>query len=226
MSGIKIQKEKSFFEGETITTHPAFGVIGLSRVSSAPSVNLFGSAVKHGHYFELTIKTARRNSSGTSEERHRGEKELIRVAFSGVQLGELLTSANVGDGAPCTLIRVGGESMPVIPDIDNFKVESQKQYTEQLNRTFEKSKAIIKKAEEMVRNGLPKKADKEEFLSLINMLGNDINSGLGFAGACFDEKVERVVSQAKGEVEAFVDHKIRSAGLVALANDPIVQIEI
>jgi len=123
---------KAAFRGEVKETHPAFGLIGLSRVSCSPSAVLFGSAVKHGHYVELTIKEAERHSS-IYRDFNFGRTELIKVAFSGTQLGELLTSMNVGDGVPCTITRFNGESRPRIEEFSTVQKESQDQMAEKLN---------------------------------------------------------------------------------------------
>lgn len=73
--------------------------------------------------------------------------------------------------------------------------------------------------------GSPKKAEKEELLSLLTQLSHGIGGNIEFAGKCFDEKMEKMVSQAKGEVETFINSKIHAAGMEALGAKPIIEIE-
>ena len=211
-------------DGEVAETHPAFGMISLTRTTCSPAAVLFGSAVRHGQFIAITIKEAQR-CANSSNDWYFGRKELIRVVISGTQLGDMLTSMNVGDGVPCTIERFNGEGRPRIEEFNTIQAEAQAQMSDQLDRTFEKSKDLLEKARTIVEKGAPKKADKEELLSLLTQLSYGIGSNIKFAGKCFDEKVEKMVTQAKGEVESFISNKIHSAGLEALGAKPVVEIE-
>lgn len=222
---MQIHREKKGISGDGVTeTHPAFGMISLCRTSCSPPQVLFGSAVKHSNYISLTIKEASRESS-SSHDWYFGKHELIRVEISGTQLGDMLASMNVGDGVPCTIQRFNGESRPQIEEFSTIQKEAQEQMEVKLNQTFEASKILLAKARGIVEKGAPKKADKEELLSLLTQLSYGIGGNIAFAGKCFDEKVEKMVTQAKGEVETFISSKIHSAGLAALGGKPLVEIE-
>lgn len=222
---MKIHREKKgISDGGVTETHPAFGMIALSRTTCHPPAVLFGSSVKHGNFISITIKEAQRESS-PSHDWYFGRGELIRVVISGTQLGDMLSSMNVGDGVPCTIERFNGESRPKIEEFSTVQAEAQEQMKQQLDATFEKSRELVKKAAELVKAGLPKKAEKEELLSLLTRISHGIGGNLEYAGKCFDEKVEKMVTQAKGEVESFIASKVHSAGLEALGAKPIIQIE-
>lgn len=224
---MKVERESggSPIEGSTVERHPAFGMISLCRTTCSPTSVLFGSAVKHGNYISLTIKEAERHASN-SHDFYFGRKELIRVIISGTQLGDMLTSMNAGDGVPCTIQRFNGEGRPPIEEFFTVQDEAQAQMAQQLDQLFEKSKVLLDKARGIVEKGSPKKAEKEELLSLLTQLNHGIGSNLRFAGKCFDEKVEKMMTQAKGEVEAFISNRIHSAGLDALVNNkPLLEIE-
>lgn len=211
--------------GDVEESHPAFGMVSLSRVSCNPPANLFGSSVRHGHYITLTIKEAKRQTS-PYKDWYFGRGELITVAISGTQLGEMLSSMNVGDGVPCTIERFNGEGRPRIEEFTTVQDEAQQQMKEQLNTLFERSKELVAKAQELVKGGAPKKSDREGLLDILTQLSHGISCNLDYAGKCFDEKMERTVMQAKGEVETFINSKIHAAGLRALGADKkIVEIE-
>lgn len=222
---MKILREvgKGVREGEVVESHPAFGMIGLSRVSSR-SVVLFGSAVKHDHFLELTIKGATRHTS-IWKDWYFGREELIRVSISGTQLGELLSSMNVGDGVPCTITRFNGEGMPRIEEFSTVQEEAQAQMDEQLSSLLKASKELLERAQTIVKAGAPRKADKEELLSLLTQLSHGIGENINYASKCFEEKMEKTIMQAKGEVETFINSKIQAAGLAALQGKPLVEIE-
>ena len=222
---MKIHREKKGLStGDVTETHPAFGMISLCRTTSTPSAVLFGSAVKHGHYISLTIKEAER-TAGQTHDWYFGRRELIRVVISGTQLGDMLSSMNVGDGVPCTIERFNGECRPRIEEFSTVQAQAQEQMEADLDRLFSKSKILLERAREIVTAGAPKKADKEELLSMLTQLSHGIGGNIKFAGKCFDEKVEKMVTQAKGEVETFINSKIHSAGLEALGAKPLVEIE-
>lgn len=224
---MKITREKGIgiVDDSVEESHPAFGMISLNRTSCSPAAVLFGSAVKHGNFLSLTIKEAKRESS-LSHDFYFARGELIRIAISGTQLGDLLSSMNMGDGIPCTIERFNGESRPRIEEFSTIQEEAQKQMEEKLARLFEDSKKLLSRAKGIIEKGAPKKADKEELLSLLTQLSHGIGGNIEFAGKCFDEKVEKMVTQAKGEVETFISSKIHSAGLDALKNgQPIIELE-
>jgi len=224
---MKITREKGrgMIDNSVTESHPAFGMISLSRTTCSPPAVLFGSAVKHGSYISLVIKEASRETD-LYRDWYFSRDELIRIVISGTQLGEMLSSMNVGEGVPCTIERFNGESRPSIEEFSTVQEEAQKQMEGKLDKLFESSKELLSKAQAIVKQGAPKKADKEELLSLLTQLSHGIGSNMAFAGKCFDEKVEKVVTQAKGEVESFINSKIHSAGLDALrGGQPIIQLD-
>ena len=225
VDAMKIRREKKGITDDGVTeTHPAFGMISLCRTTCSPPSVLFGSAVKHGSYISLTIKEASRETS-SSHDWYFGKKELVRVCISGNQLGEMLSSMNIGDGVPCTIERFNSESRPRIEEFSTVQTEAQKQMEDQLDTVYQKSKDLLEKARVIIEKGAPKKADKEELLSLLTQLSHGIGGNVKYAGKCFDEKIGKMVTQAKGEVESFISSKIHSAGLEALAKQPLVEIE-
>jgi len=205
-------------------SHPAYGLVGLCRTTCSPGMNLFGSSVKHGNYISLTIKRAKKEHS-LSRDWYFGGDELIKISISGVQLGELLTSMNVGDGVPCTIERFNGEGVPDIPAGTTVTEEYHEEFVQQVRATNERSKKLIAKAEEILKTGgTIKKDERSQLLGHLHHLNMEIGSSLEFMAKSFDEKMEKTVGQAKGEVEAFISNKIHSAGLKALGA-PVVELE-
>jgi len=220
----KKEQTNTFGDNDIKETHPAFGMISLSRCSCTPSANLFGSAVQHGHFITLSIKKAHRTTS-VYKDWYSADEELIQVCITGNQLGDLLTSMNVGDGVPCTLNRVMGKGIPDIAEESNILKEAQDQMVEKLKKNFEVTDKMVTRAEELLKSSTPlKKSEKEELLWNLTQIKRGLVSNVEYAGKCFNEKTEKLILQAKGEVETYINTKITSAGLQALGGTPIVEI--
>lgn len=200
-------------------THPAYGVIGISRAGwNGGGVQLFGSSIRHNNTIRLCIKTAERSSNDNYEFIH-GNKTLIEVELSGTQLGDLLTSMNQGDGVPCTIRRREENwNIPFIKDQETPISESTQAMKDQVTAVMKRADGMIVKAKEMLDTKTINKTQMKELMDSLDMLRQEIRSNLPFVTDCFDRKVEKTITQAKGEVEAFVSSTIRNAGLEAIAN--------
>ncbi len=101
--------------GYTKLSHPAFGMIGLSQVSSTGAV-LVGSSVKHQHCLELTIKEATRHKDNYHEH-WMGGPTVCKVALSHSQLAEMLSISIMEMAFPVPLNLYGetlAEDLPLL----------------------------------------------------------------------------------------------------------------
>jgi hypothetical protein len=200
-------------------THPAYGIVGLSRGQCSPPMSLFGSSIKHSHFITLRIHTAEKDCNGDYSFIH-ARKPLVEVMLSGTQLGEMLSSMNVGDGVPCTIrMTENNWNIPAILDEETPISESRKSMNDRLNTVMEKTDRMIADVNALLKD--KKSANKGELTALTNqlaMIRQDIFSNLPFVAKCFDEKIEKTVQYAKGEVDTFVAHTLRAAGMDAIAS--------
>jgi hypothetical protein len=216
MIGRKGKRKK--MDKEEKKNHESYGLIELSRVSG--DATLFGSCVRHQHYISLTISRAEQVRS-LHEDRIYGRDELIRVSFSTVQLGELLTNMNVSGGVPCTLERIMDDkgkykSIPPPPDT----ATKQETYVEEFKRdaaaVTTELKALLKRMEELETKASVTKTERREISAGLTKAIMEIESNMPFILTQFNEKVEKVVGEAKGEIEAFQSEMLRRSGLEAL----------
>lgn len=209
----------SYREGEVEITHPAFATIGLSRCTCSPSIELFGSNVKHSTFIKLEIKEAKKYTDGYSEHIF-GNKTICEVILSGNQLGDLLSSMNVGSGVPCTLQRRETNwDIPMIKNQENPVDESRKVFKERLAKLAEKSIEAANKADKILSSKKPiTKKEMEEVKSYLYKIKQELNSNIPYMNTCFEEKVETTISHAKSEVDSFVQTVINHAGLNAIKN--------
>src|SRR5437868_8231795 len=95
--------------------HPAFGMIGASRVShSPPGAVLFDSDVQHQHYVVVRVRTAARRRDLNRDYLY-ADQQIVEVAMSEAQWASFVSSMNTGDGVPCTLTARGLEPVPGMP---------------------------------------------------------------------------------------------------------------
>jgi hypothetical protein len=208
-------------DGE-VFEHESYGLIRFGRISSNRGVPLFGSSIRHGEVIRLSVKRAEMIRD-LHYDRHHGTDELIEVDMSLSQFVEAITSMNTS-GVPCTLHAVNGQLMAECPyqsKREQFQTEFEadcKRFGEQIDH--------IEDTLNIVLTTKPNKGHIQNLLNQVRMLRQGIESNLPFIVTQFNEQMDNTVKEAKGEVEAFVQHKILSAGLEALQNSvPLVQIE-
>jgi hypothetical protein len=222
------------FLDEPEEKHPSFGVAGFSRRTGG-NFNLFGSSIKHGNTICLTIKRASRRRSLSNYWIH-GNEQLIEVLFSPNQFAQLLTSMNVGDGVPCTLQYVGRERMPDCPSVE-IREEFQREFEEDVRKVTAGARTALKEITQIFNTKASiGKADRAEILSKINRLINLLTDSIPFVQGQFNEAMDGTVTEARAEVESFIDNKIQSLGIQALNDEvqkalaatrdsPVLQIE-
>lgn len=186
-------------------THPAYGMIGASRVtSSPPGVAMFGSDFQHQRFVKVTIMRGELSRS-LSEDRHRGVGvPLVEVALSEAQWATFVSAMNIGHGVPCTLEIADGERLPGIePTTDR-----REQINAEVIDTMRDALTTLEELREAApTNKLKKKVD---------MAIQQIKSNIPFVAKQFDEHVENTVEKAKIEVNAYVTQAIQRAGITAL----------
>jgi hypothetical protein len=128
----RIEKRDGRVE-EEVETHPAYGQITASRVSSSPRTLLYGSEFGHGHYIVVTIKGSELHRS-VGRDWHMARDEIISVALSESQWATFLSTLNHGSGSCCTIEHVLRKQVPAIAS----KKDRHKQFGSEVNDRFEK----------------------------------------------------------------------------------------
>jgi hypothetical protein len=199
--------------------HPSYGMVSLHRIQSTGTV-LFGSSVEHNHFVNLSITRASLNRHLHREWYHPRET-LIEVNLSAVQLAEMLTNINTS-GVPCTISRCIEGDLVSVPEPDN--VSRQEQYVEEFKeRTGRVAKLLdeaLGQANAMAEMPRATKGDRLRMVKLMESVQQEIKSNLPFLLQSFNEKVEEVVRDAKGEIKAHVDQVVQAAGLEAGSVQP------
>jgi hypothetical protein len=190
--------------------HPAYGMISLHNTSVSPSTDLFGSKVKHNSYVSLTISTAE-VSRDLNTDWYYSDKVICRVALSKLQLSELLFSVG-GEGVPCTLENYrdpdNGEWVPFQKCPGEPK--AQLAYEEFKKKASEATKPLDSAEDfiaEAIKKGRMGKMDLEKLLNMVGSAKMGVEQNLPYVAKCFDEHVEKTVTEAKSIIESFADSK-------------------
>lgn len=194
-------------------THPAYALIGASRVSSSTGAVLFGSDARHQHFIQIRIKKASLTRHVSSDWIHGDREEYIEVELSEAQWATFISTLNVGEGVPCTLNHIRGEQMPYITPtetkVDEFNAEMRKD----LDKT-------ISLMEEALTEAKTRK-QRETIEAAIRTM----KSSVPFVATQFSEHVETKLEKAKIEAEAYMTRAFMRAGIETLGGTPMPVIE-
>jgi hypothetical protein len=183
--------------------HPAWGVIGASRVQSTGTY-LFDSDMRHQHYVVVTLRQARRTRD-LNHDRIMADSRLpiVEVAMSEAQWASFVSSMNTGDGVPCTIERRDGQRAPGFPHEARL-AESMREVSEAADKSLE----AIREAFALVEA----KPTKANIRNLGIVLGN-APASMRFAASSLTEHAENVVQRARADLEAMVVAKAAQIGL-------------
>lgn len=218
--------------GYMIHSHPAFGVI---RVSNPQGVRtLFGSDTEHGDYIEIEVVPAKLKR-GLNTDWFQGEsRPIVSIAMSHAQFVSMIQSSGKGSGTPCTIQYAPKDmnsSTVSVPRIDPVQSKTDLIKSE-IQHNAEKAIELAEKAidhlqhkySELKSNNAMTKKDLATLEPLIRLAKTKIGtlpSNLKFALTCAGETIDKAVHDAKIEIEASAEHKLRQIGLEAINKDPI-----
>ncbi len=206
-------KEPGVVRDHELYTHPAFGMVGVSRVSATPGVTLFGTDFLHQGFMRLTVHTAVLER-GLSHDRTYARRRLVELDLSEAQWAQFVSSPNIGDGVACTLRVYDQTVVPGIPyrvQANVFSQEIKQDLQELLNHVHSAQAAV-----EEDLHGVSK-IKTERLREALRKLEQDVRSNLPFVARSFGRYMEDTVQHAKVEISSYALQAIQRAGLEALA---------
>lgn len=210
-----------------ILKHPAFGMIGFSRVSGGENV-LFGSSVKHNDRVVMTLKHGEQDRH-LHRDGYYGRGLITEVEMSYSQFAECITAMNVGDGVPCTIKYTEKDGdIPAIAENNSKREQFRNEFSDTIFKAMEQVQDQINEIQKSLddKKSLGVK-DRKEMISKLQQVKYNIGSNLDFCVKQFDEQMEKTTLEAKGEIEAFCQNKINSIAQAALVEnrEKIVKLE-
>lgn len=197
-------------------SHPSYGMIRFSRISGRPPY-FFGSELPQDHYIELTIEGGELQRDLSNDWYHSDHRRIIECRMTANQFSELITSLNIGCGVPCTLQYVDDKAILQ----ENSKAETKKEYThrsfkERMKEFSGRFRGFQDKVKEITKKQVIAKKDKEEINNVVESLFTELNRNIPFFLECFQKHMDKVVVEAKMEVENTIMHKVTMLGLDSL----------
>lgn len=183
-------------------THPAFGMVHLTRPSASPGAVLFDSEITHQRYVSMTITAATRRRSLNRDWIHDGPRK-IEVAFSEAQWAQMVSSIG-SSGTSCTIQwteqdgRLPG--LPHQPRLALSEAETRSAAERQYARVAEALALVEEK---------PTKAN----IRALRMAVDSAGSNMEFAARSLTEHAEEVVTKARADIEAMAVLAARDMGL-------------
>ncbi len=197
------------------TKHESFGLAGFSRSSiGGGGIPLFGSSILHNNVISFKVQHAEVDRHLEQDWYHAANRmPIVEITMSQSQFAEMITSMNMGEGIPVTINQIYEKSMEPCPH-ENKRMKHSNEFKERMKafgsqiNTY--GAAILKKIER-----LPKR-DQEEIKKMVDQVSQEVRSNIPFYEDQFSRQMDKTVTEAKAEVESFVEGKIRSTGLTAI----------
>ncbi len=203
------------FDDEEIT-HESFAMMGFTRVTSNVGATMHGSDLKHNTFIRMDLRHSSMRR-GLNHNWYHGDKIIASVEMSQNQFAELITSMNLGDGIPVTLKRTERDGELADPEYTNVVEQHQREFKGKTDSIATGGDALITKMKSIFsKTGTIKKADKEQLLKDLEFVVQDIQANLPYVEDCFRETMDKVVTDAKGTIEAYYTHRIIETGIKAL----------
>lgn len=211
-------------DGET-QTHPSFGMIRVGRIRGADSVPMFGSDLPNNP-LRLRIEIVHAKQIDSQGDRYYMRNGLgsaiIAVDLTPSQYAELLSNPDVGDGVPCTISRLGGQTVPEPP--------RRETRAETIQRKFKLDTAAFRKKVVEGEKTIAAILDSAKSISQTNRASvlrayqettRFVHDMAPHLVEMFQEAVSKTVTEAKLEVDAFMTDRLRQVGLQSLqAGEP------
>lgn len=201
---------------ENMKKHPCYGMLGFYRRRNGKAMPLFGSSIQHKDTIVMTLKHGKLLRH-LSNDHYLGEETIAEVEMSYSQFAEAITAMNIGDGVPCTILFTEKDGYISERPFTNKKDQFEQEFAEHLDNIKTKTKNTISEIQEIFTKKSIGKADREEILRKLEYLNTQIGSNTEFIYSQFNAQMDKTVTEAKGEIEAFCQNKMNSIAIAALA---------
>lgn len=199
------------------TSHPSYGVMRFNKCHVHPRA-LFGSSIKHSDLVTLEIDYAELSRGFNGDWIH-PRNHILRASMSFSQFAEAITSFGDGVGIPITL-----EMTEYLGRIEPLEFHGKiEQFENEFKETLDKNSETTKNAKTEIAQILEKKSigkgDREKILRLLDQIISQTTSNTAFVYDQFNKQMNKTVSEAKSEIEAYVQNKMDSIAAKAIANN-------
>lgn len=186
--------------------HPSFGTISFNRSHGGDSV-LFGSSIKHSNVIVVRICHAKKHRSGGHD--YVFSRDVIIEAYmSPTQFADAITGWGSGGESPITIQSTEKDGRINQPSFENKRQQFEKEF-------YDRAKGIYNRIEETIQKAKDKKAP-QWLVHDMEVTQGWLKDNIPYLAEQFSEQMDRTVTEAKAEVEAYVTGIIQQTGLDAL----------
>lgn len=197
--------------------HPAYGMVRIGRVRGG-GTRFFGSSVIPQDYITIEIHEGEVSRSLGQEWYGKG-KIVTSLKLTPAQFSELITTTN-GSGVPCTLDIVNGKRREDIPDDKTTPVEEAQIYQEeQLSKFADRLEKNEARIEELFNKKVLSASDKKELKAHLQDIHREVRGNMPFYTEQFKRANDKIVEEAKIEMDAFATNYISKLGMKALKSE-------
>lgn len=139
--------------------------------------------------------------------------------MSANQFSELITTLNVGSGVPVTIEEVLGERIEQCTDMESKKTYTHNQFRQRMAELMVDINKRWKQAEKIIDKKTLTKDDQRELKLFYDKLTTEVKSNIPFFAKCFQEVMDKVVLDAKTEIDSALLRVVVDAGIKALGID-------
>ncbi len=208
------RNENEPMEEDVSYNHPSYGMAEINRHIGSPRP-MFGSSIQHGNTISLSIYHGTKDRH-VGKEWYFAKEKIIGIEMSQTQWAELLCSAGIGGGVPVTITNYPGHTPVERCPEESLRKQTVKEFKADTHDIRKQINDLKNQAKELISKKNWLKKDREDLAGLIGSLTQNVISNLPYVAESFNRNMDKVVSAAKGEVEAFVQNKITQAGIKAL----------
>jgi len=195
--------------------HPSFGVASLTRYQGGGKHFMSPIETRGGMCLRFHTATLTQDKSlGT--DRVFAERVIFEVDFSFTQFAELITSAGVGAGVPCTLKHFDGVSHEWCP-LPHAEERLEDLAKAKMEEAVIELRSMVKELNaEMSGAGGLAAGRKKEIWEKITRALSDIDGKPQWLLRVWREHVDETLTHAKGEFAHWAQGYVQNAGMEAL----------
>lgn len=188
-------------------THPAYGVIEVTRPSSSPGRYLFDSEIPHQHYITVRIKEAVKERSLHNTWVY-PQETLCEFSMSESQWGKFVSGAGRYVATPVTIDSSASGPLDQKPHIEPPEKTTADVFNDEmkskLDRTLKTLTETVKKLGELCEGKSLKKSEVKEIQRSLSITLGNLPLDMNYATERFQEATESFVENAKAEIEAYL----------------------
>lgn len=208
---------------ESVKTHPAFGLVRFSRVTGGDS-KLFGSELVSGSFIRLTITKACEIWRLSSKSFFGGDT-VAEVDMTASQFAELITTMNIGSGVPGTLRFVDGKQVDDFDDQTTVHEMIKEDIKKDTKEISDLAHSLAVELKDTLDQTNLSKAKKEALMEIVFRIRQAIDSNMPFVLDQYQKAAQKINTNAKAELEAFVTARVTALGIQSLVDSNQKKIE-